>query len=109
MVIVSIKGYEKEPSEWKIKARIVFRGDAVRDQDGLAATFQGLQSSAPSSIAGVNVVMAYSMIDNFLHHFRLYSALCQVAQGLAWASGIKCSLDFASGQRVEKQNGRQGI
>jgi hypothetical protein len=26
MVIVSIKGYEKSPSEWVINARIVFRG-----------------------------------------------------------------------------------
>ena len=34
MVLVSIKGYEKDPSEWKIKARIVFRGDAVKDQGG---------------------------------------------------------------------------
>ena len=64
MVIVSIKGFEKQPDEWKIKARVVFRGDAVRDQDGLAATFQELQASAPSSIAGLNVVMAYSMIGD---------------------------------------------
>ena len=32
MVIVSIKGYENNPSDWKVKARIVFRGDAVKDQ-----------------------------------------------------------------------------
>ena len=37
MVIVSIKGYEKSPSEWIIKARIVFRGDAVRDEANRAA------------------------------------------------------------------------
>lgn len=64
MVIVSIKGYEKDPSAWKVKARVVFRGDNVRDQDGLAATFQELHASAPSSIAGLNVVMAYSMIGS---------------------------------------------
>jgi hypothetical protein len=33
----------------------------VRDPDGLAATFQELQASAPSSIAGLNIVMAFSM------------------------------------------------
>eukprot|EP00435_Cladocopium_sp_Y103_P075165 s9_g54.t1 len=66
MVIVSIKGFEKQPDDWKIKARVVFRGDAVRDQDGLAATFQELQASAPSSIAGLNVVMAYSMIGKMI-------------------------------------------
>ena len=39
MLIVSIKGYEKSPSEWVIKARIVFRGDAVRDEANQAAVF----------------------------------------------------------------------
>ena len=29
MVIVSIKGFEKPSNEWIVKARIVFRGDAV--------------------------------------------------------------------------------
>ena len=32
----------------------------MKDQDGRAATFQELQASAPSSIAGLNLVMAYS-------------------------------------------------
>ena len=36
----------------------------MKDQDGLAATFQELQASAPSSIAGLNLVMAYSMIGD---------------------------------------------
>ena len=34
----------------------------MKDQDGLAATFQELQASAPSSTAGLNIVMAFSMI-----------------------------------------------
>ena len=63
MVIVSIKGYEKNPAEWKIKARIVFRGDAVKDQGGLSAIFQDLAASAPSSIAALNTVIAFSMIE----------------------------------------------
>ena len=50
IVIASIKGQEKHPNDWKIKARVA-RGDAVKDQDGLAATFQELQACAPSSIA----------------------------------------------------------
>lgn len=53
MTIVSIKGYEKEPGDWKIKARIVLRGDAVRDQDGLNPIFQNHAASAPSSISGL--------------------------------------------------------
>ena len=47
MTIVSIKGFEKNPDEWRIKARVVFRGDAVKDQDGLGAIFQDLSASAP--------------------------------------------------------------
>ena len=62
MTIVSIKGFEKEVSDWKIKARIVFRGDNVRDSDGLSAVFQELQASAPSSISGLNSVMCYAML-----------------------------------------------
>ena len=43
----------------------MFRGGAVRDQDGVTAAFHGLQASSPSSIPGLNVVMAYSIIfDN---------------------------------------------
>ena len=63
MTIVLVKGCEKELGEWKIKARIVFRGDVVRDQDGLNAIFQNLASSAPSSIAGLNTLMAFSMLQ----------------------------------------------
>ena len=40
----------------------MFRGDAVRDQDGLNAIFQNLSSSAPSSLSGLNKVMSYSML-----------------------------------------------
>ena len=47
MTIVSIKGFEKSSDEWRIKARVVFRGDAVKDQDGLGAIFQDLSASAP--------------------------------------------------------------
>lgn len=66
MVIVSIKGFEKSIDEWKVKARVVFRGDAVRDQDGLTAIFQELHVSAPSSITGLNVVMVYFIIGKNL-------------------------------------------
>ena len=39
------------------------RGDAVKDQvDGLGAIFQDLSASAPSSIAGLNTVITYSMM-----------------------------------------------
>ena len=63
MIIVSVKGYEKDPSEWVIKARIVFRGDAVRDESNQAAVFEELNASAPSSLAGLNFVVAFSLLE----------------------------------------------
>jgi len=63
MVIVSIKGYEKSPAEWSIKARIVFRGDAVRDEDSQAAVFDELAASAPTSLGGLNLVIAFGLLD----------------------------------------------
>ena len=50
MVIVSVKGYEKSPADWKLKAR-------------MSAIFQDLASSAPSSISALNAVIAFSMIE----------------------------------------------
>ena len=63
MVIVSIKGHEKHPSEWVVKARIVFRGDAVRDEDNQAAVFDEIAASAPTSLARLNLVSAYGLLD----------------------------------------------
>ena len=36
-------------------ARIVFRGDAVRDEDNQAAVFDELTASTPTSLGGLNV------------------------------------------------------
>ena len=63
MIIVSIKGFEKPPEEWVVKARIVFRGDAVRDEDNQAAVFDEINASAPSSLAGLNFVVGLSLLE----------------------------------------------
>ena len=63
MVIVSIKGYEKSPSEWLIKARIVFGGDAVRDEVNQAAVFDELAASAPTSLGGLNMIIAFGLVE----------------------------------------------
>jgi len=64
IVIVSIKGYETIPSEWVIKARIVFRGDAVRDEaNQAAAVFDGLAASAPTSLGGLNMIIAFGLVE----------------------------------------------
>ena len=63
MVIVSIKGYEKSPAEWSIKARIVFRGDAARNEENQAAVFDELAASAPTSLGGLNLVITFGLLD----------------------------------------------
>ena len=61
MVIVSITGYEESPSEWVIKARIVFRVDAVRDEANQAAV--ELAASAPTSLGDLNMIIAFGLVE----------------------------------------------
>ena len=73
MGIVGIKGYEKSPSEWIIKARIVFRGDAVHDEANQAAVFDELAASAPMSLGGLNMIIAFGLVEgNTCSTFRLH-------------------------------------
>ena len=62
MIIMSIKGFERNPECWKLKCRIVFRGDAVVDQAFHSAVFEIFSASGPSSLAGLNSVIAYSLL-----------------------------------------------
>ena len=61
MSIVSIKGFEKPCAEWIVKARIVFRGDAVKDESNQAAIFDELAASAPTTLCGLNLVIAFGL------------------------------------------------
>lgn len=61
---VSIKGYEKPRTEWIVKARIVFRGDAVKDESNQAAIFDDLAASAPTTLSGLNLVIAFGLQEN---------------------------------------------
>ncbi|CAE6955300.1 GIP [Symbiodinium natans] len=64
MVIMSVKGAELEPDSWKLKARIVFRGDDIRDQTGMSAVFEELFASAPSSLEGLNTVIGFGLLES---------------------------------------------
>ena len=64
MSIVSIKGFEKPCAEWIVKARIVFRGDAVTDESNQAAIFDELAASAPTTLCGLNLVIAFGLQQN---------------------------------------------
>ena len=63
MVIVSIKSFEKPSSDWIVKARIVFRGDAVKDEEDQTAVFDDIAASAPTSLGGLNLIVAYGLLD----------------------------------------------
>ena len=76
MGIVRIKGYEKSPSEWIIKARIVFRGDAARDEANQAAVFDELAASAPTSLGGLNMIIAFWTCQRkHMFNFRLHQSI----------------------------------
>ena len=64
MAIVSVKGAELSPDSWKLKARIVFRGDNIRDECRMSAVFDELYSSSPSSLEGLNTTIAFGLLDS---------------------------------------------
>ena len=63
MIIVSIKGYERPTSQWAVKARVVFRGDIVKDEANQAAVFDEIAASSPSSLSGLNAIIAFGLLD----------------------------------------------
>ena len=62
MIILSVKGSELSPDQWQLKARIVFRGDDIRDQSGMSAVFEELFASSPSSLEGLNTAVAFGLL-----------------------------------------------
>ena len=63
MVILIVKGPELDPDFWKLKARIVFTGDSVRDNHGASAIFEELYASSPASLEGLNTVVAFGLLE----------------------------------------------
>ena len=64
MIILSVKGSELSPDQWRLKARIVFRGDDIRDQSGMSAVFEELFASSPSSLEGLNTAVAFGLPES---------------------------------------------
>ena len=62
MTLLSIKHWET-PELRKLKARIVFRGDDIRDESNNLAILQELKVS-PTSITGINLNLAYGAAKN---------------------------------------------
>ena len=63
MAIGSIKNDELGPSLSQHKGRLVFRGDATRDQFGQPAQFRDLHSQ-PASMQTISLVLFYGMLAN---------------------------------------------
>ena len=61
MSICSIKFWELAEEFHKLKGRVVFRGDATKDEYGSAAVFQNL-SASPTSIAAANANLAWGSL-----------------------------------------------
>ena len=64
MIILSVKGSELSPDQWRLQARIVFRGDDIRDQSGMSAVFEELFASSPSYIEGLNTAVAFGLLES---------------------------------------------
>ena len=60
MIILSVK-YWEVPELRRLKARIVFRGDDIRDQDKNLAVLQEAKVN-PSGLAGINANLAYGSL-----------------------------------------------
>ena len=65
MEIGSIKHDELGPSRSQHKGRLLFRGDATEDEDGLSAKFWELHSQ-PASTQTVSLVLFYGLLHNIV-------------------------------------------
>lgn len=59
LTLVGIKHHELEPSQWKWKGRIVYRGDQVRDQDNNLLLFDQT-ATTPTSLIALNAAIWYA-------------------------------------------------
>ena len=57
MFILSVKSAGLEPDLWRLKARIMFRGD------DMSAVFEELYASSPSYLAGLTTLVAFGLLD----------------------------------------------
>ena len=65
MTIAGIKNFEMPIEKHVHKGRVVYRGDAVRDERGATALFQALHS-LPTNIQAINLTLFVGMLSGFL-------------------------------------------
>ena len=79
LTICSIKFFERGTEFWKLKGRICFRGDTVKDEDGAVAVFQEIGAN-PTAVQGVNANVAYGCIPG--HSSSVADAIRAYVQSL---------------------------
>ena len=60
LTLCGIKHYELEPSKWKYKGRIVYRGDRIRDSEGNIILFQET-ATTPTAIISLQITLWFGM------------------------------------------------
>ena len=65
MTIADIKNFEMPIEKHVHKGRVVYRGDAVRDERGAPAIFQALHS-LPTNVQAINLTLFVGMLSGFL-------------------------------------------
>ena len=63
MPICHVKGAELSPDMQKLKGRLVFRGDACRDEKGNKAIFREVKS-LPATVHSINIVLYFGLQAN---------------------------------------------
>lgn len=58
MTLCGIKHFELDPSPWRWKGRIVYRGDQVRDEDNNTKLFE--TATTPTSLIALNAALRFA-------------------------------------------------
>lgn len=79
MVIGSIKGSELPEGEQSLKVRLVFRGDATREQDNQVAIFREMKS-LPATVTTINFVLWFGLRKGHVVRIADATKACLQAQ-----------------------------
>ena len=85
MTILSVKHWEA-PELRRLKARIVFRGDDIRDQENNLAILQEAKVN-PTGLAGINANLVYGCFP------KSFYSQSDVVRAYIQSTGLNCLLN----------------
>lgn len=88
MVIGSIKGSELPEGEQSLKVRLVFRGDATREQDNQVAIFREMKS-LPATATTINFVLWFGLRKGHVIRIADATKACLQAQIRSTGSNLQ--------------------